>query len=177
MRSIFAVFLAVCLVLLPLTACGQEDAAGEAQDSQELDTPVLKADPQAAIDEIYADIDIKEITTADDTFMTETLGFDLWGIDEYYVRYSSGRYGLADVYIIKPFDEDYDTVRENLEALKLDRVRKTENYDILGSYKIAQNAEIFQYGSYLIMLMLEDNGRAAEIIQHYIPSNETDDVE
>ena len=36
----------------------------------------------------------------------------------------------ADVYIIKPYESSYDVVRENLEAIKLDRVRKSESYDM-----------------------------------------------
>ena len=105
----------------------------------------------------------------------QSLGFDLWNVEEYYVRYSSGRYGLADVFILRPFHNDYDSVRESLETVKLDRIRKTEDYDILGSHRIAQEAQIYQYGSYLIMLMLEDNTAAAEIIQRYIPSTELPD--
>ena len=49
---------------------------------------------------------------------------------------------------------------------------KTEEYDVLGSHRIAEEAQIYQYGSYLIMLMLEDNSAAAEIVQRYIPSTE-----
>ena len=119
------------------------------------------------------DIDMKEITADDDTLMEETLNFDLWEIEEYYVQYSSGRYGIADVYIIKPYSEDYDSVRENLEQIKANRIQETESYDVLDSHKIAQNAQIFQYGSYLIMLMLEDNEAAASIIEKYIPAVES----
>lgn len=102
----------------------------------------------------------------------ESLGFDLWNIEDYYARYSSGRYGLADVFIIKPYASDYESVRECLETVKRDRIRKTEDYDILGSYRIAQDTQIYQYGAYLIMLMLEDTATAADIIQRYIPSTE-----
>ena len=173
MKKVCSALLAVILVALPLFGCGANESE-EAPQQQDLPKVSIAADPEGAIEEIYRDIDIKEVAVADDDLMEDTLGFDLWNdIEEYYVRYSSGRYGIADVYIIKPYESSYDVVRENLEAIKLDRVRKSESYDILDSHKIAQEAEIYRYGSYLIMLMLEDNEAAMEIISRYIPSTET----
>lgn len=171
MKRPFAILLAVfCLALFP--ACKAQPVQEEEEAAPvTAEVHAAVADPEGALDEIYTGIDIKEIETADDTLM-QSLGFDLWDIDEYYVRYSSGRYGLADVFILRPHSSDYDSVRESLETVKLDRIRKTEEYDILGSHRIAEEAQIYQYGSYLIMLMLEDNTSAAEILQRYIPSTE-----
>lgn len=173
-RNLAALLFALCLLLLPACQAAQPQ---EQENPEEEAAPVAAemhaavADPEGALEEIYADIDIKEINPVDDDLM-ESLGFDLWDIEDYYARYSSGRYGLADVFIIKPYPSEYESVRESLETIKLDRIRKTEDYDILGSYRIAQDAQIYQYGSYLIMLMLEDNDAAADILQRYIPSTE-----
>lgn len=169
-RAIAAI--AALVMLLSFTGCGQGRENKAEQETLPVKT-VTTADPKRAIDEIYKNINIKEVTAAGDTFMTDTLGFDLSNIEEYYVRYSSGRYGLADVYIIRPTEQGYDQVRENLEAIKLERTRYTENYDVLGSHAIAENAKIFQYGNYLIMLMLEDADGATKIIEQYIPSAES----
>ncbi|MCI8624200.1 MAG: DUF4358 domain-containing protein [Provencibacterium sp.] len=171
MKKTIAVLLAALPVAL-FSACRAEERPPEAEEA----APVVAemhavANPEGALEEIYAGIDIKEIEPADDQLM-ESLGFDLWDIEEYAVRYSSGRYGLADVFILRPHVNDYDSVRESLETVKLDRIRKTEEYDVLGSHRIAEEAQIYQYGSYLIMLMLEDNSAAAEIVQRYIPSTE-----
>ena len=169
-KKLIALLAALSLALLP--ACSTQPPPDEEEAAPAAaEVHAVVADPEGALEEIYADIDIKEIETADDNLM-QSLGFDLWNVEEYYVRYSSGRYGLADVFILRPFHNDYDSVRESLETVKLDRIRKTEDYDILGSHRIAQEAQIYQYGSYLIMLMLEDNTAAAEIIQRYIPSTE-----
>ena len=169
-KKLAALLAALSLALL--SACGAQPPLDEEEAAPAAaEVHAAVADPAGALDEIYQNIDIKEIEAADESLM-ESLGFDLWNIEEYHVRYSSGRYGLADVFILKPFQNDYDSVRESLETVKLDRIRKTEDYDILGSHRIAEEAQIYQYGSYLIMLMLEDNAAAAEIIQRYIPSTE-----
>lgn len=156
-----------------VTACGA--AQPEQDEEQLLQVPAVSsmtADPEGAIEKIYENIDIKEISAADDTLMEETLGFDLSTIEEYYVRYSSGRYGLADIYIVRPVEEKYDAVREQLEEIKYNRIASTADYDVLDASKIARGAEIFQYGGYLIMLMLADNNAAEAVIETYIPSTE-----
>lgn len=129
-------------------------------------------DPQKAVDEIYSAIDMAEVVPLSDTIMRDLLGFDLGEIEEYYGRYSSGHYGLADVYILRPDEESYDSVRGQLEQVRYNRIAVTENYDILGANQIAQDSRLFQYGSYLILLMLEDSDRAEGIIEQYIPSTE-----
>lgn len=173
MKKVAAVLaIAVCL---SLTACGRDDtiAQPEIDPAAQVQAQRIVADPQGAVEEIYKDISIQEVSPLDEDILSETLGFDINTIAGFYGRYSSGRYGLADVYILKAYDEDYEIVREQLEAVKLDRMKKTESYDILDSHKIAQNAQIFQYGSYLVMLMLEDNEAAQDIIEQYIPSSDT----
>lgn len=173
-RKVLTAVLAIICIAGMLSGCEKQPEETPREESGTEPATVIEADPQKAIDEIYQDIDMQEVVDLDDDIMTNTLHFDLWDINEYYGKYSSGRYGVADVYIIQPFGSDYDKVRENLEAIKLDRIEETENYDILGSNKIAQNAQIYQYGNYLIFLMLEDNEAAAEIIQKYIPSTAVD---
>lgn len=169
MKPIFAVLLCGCLCL-SMAACGKAEADDPTEDTSSTAVGPTAADPQAAIDEIYAAIDIKEIQEADALLMQDTLGFDLGNVVEYFVRYSSGRYGLADTYIVKPTEEGYDEVRETLETIKLDRINATASYDILDSNKIAQNAQLFQYGGYWVMLMLPDNETAMKSIEKHIPS-------
>lgn len=161
-------------MLFPLSACSGSDARNAIGSESEISPAAvyIAHDPQQAVDKIYAEIDIRDITPLDDATLRDLLGFNLDEIEEYYGRYSSGRYGIADVYIIRPNEECFDSVRERLEQVRYSRISFTENYDILDSNKIAQNSKIFRYGSYLVLLMVEDLERAELLIEQYIPSTE-----
>lgn len=77
---------------------------------------------------------------------------------------------MADVFILKPSSpDDAPKVREMLESVKLSRIKEFENYDVYDSYQIAQDAQIFEQGGYIIMLTLADTEGARSIIDQYIP--------
>lgn len=167
----------ICVLLsLTLLLCSCSDFGRREEPVSEVMAPgagvYITNDPQKAVDEIYTAIDIEEIVPLNNAIMRDLLGFALDEIEEYYGRYSSGHYGLADVYILRPNEESYDSVRGQLEQVRYNRIAATENYDILGANQIAQDSRIFQYGSYLILLMLEDTERAEGIIEQYIPSTD-----
>ena len=89
----------------------------------------------------------------------------------YDIRYADGKYGAADVAIIRVKDGKAGEVMDSLENRKDDRISEFRNYDVYDSYDIAFKAEIYQEGELVIMLMLseDDKAKAKEIIDYYIP--------
>ena len=94
--------------------------------------------------------------------MTDKFFIDTSLLDEFYVRYSSGRFGVADVFILKPSSPD--------DAPRCARCWKASSFQGLRSLKttmstiphqIAQDAQIFEQGGYIIMLTLADTGGRA----------------
>lgn len=85
------------------------------------------------------------------------------------MKYASGRYGVADVFLLKPYPEYRADVRESLEQVKVSRVKEFENFDIYNSYRIAQDAVIFEQGEYVVMLMLDDTETARAVINRHLP--------
>lgn len=168
-------------LILLFAVCAVAFTAGCQQSAQPVaggqierlpDAPVVsEADPEAALEEIYKKIDIMEMETADSKVLEELFFIDPGMLKEHYVRYSAGRYGLADTFILKPAEGQTDQLRELLEQIKLARAREFADYDIYNARQIAQDATIFEQGGFLVMLMLPDNDAAREIIDRYIPKN------
>ncbi|MGI5967205.1 MULTISPECIES: DUF4358 domain-containing protein [Anaerotruncus] len=169
MKKLLALLCALTL-LSALSGCGKPAA-----DVTELPISSISvvevADPEQAIREIYAEITMAGISDADDRVLQDKFLIDPDMLEDYVVKYSSGRFGVADVFILKPVEDEVLTVREALEKVKLSRVKEFENYDIYNSYQIAQDAQIFEQGDYVIMLMLEDTEKARGIIDKYIPKS------
>lgn len=161
----------ICALIcsLSLTACTQPNTTHVPVPAESDSTEVLEADPYEAIEKIYADVDISDIQDADSNILKDKFYIDTEDLEEFCVRYSSGNYGVADVFILKPVPEKSPQVREMLEQVKLQRMKEFENYDIYNSYEIAKNAVIFEQGEYLVMLMLADNDAARDVINRYIP--------
>lgn len=51
----------------------------------------------------------------------------------------------------------------------MSRVKEFENFDIYNSYRIAQDAVIFEQGEYVVMLMLDDTETARAVINRHLP--------
>ena len=103
--------------------------------------------------------------------MENTLGFELDKIDEYYGFYSSGRYQVCDLYIIKPSEGNYDYAKDFLEGVRFQRISDFERYDVLNSLEIAESSSVYSYGEYLILIIMEDSEQAQKIIEENISSN------
>lgn len=169
MKRTICVLCALMLIILG-TGCGKSGTTdAETEESEAFVVEV--ADPQAALDEIYKTCDTMGVSAADDQILQDKFFIDTAYLDEYYVNYADGRYGVCDVFILKPKQDNVLQVRESLEQIKLSRAKEFENYDIHNSYQIAQDAQIFEQGGYLIMLMLDDMDGARVIIDRYIPKN------
>ncbi|MBR2640506.1 MAG: DUF4358 domain-containing protein, partial [Oscillospiraceae bacterium] len=128
-------------------------------------------------DEIYNNLEISELTeksvikAEDKTFLEEQFYLDLKNVISYDIRYAEGNYGAADVAIIRVKEGKAAEVINSLENRKDDRINEFRSYDVYDSYNIAMEAEIYDEGELVIMLMLseEDKAKAKEIIDYYIP--------
>lgn len=132
--------------------------------------PEFEANPQAAIDELYMDIDMMGLVDAQDEDLTDRFLIPLEIVDSYAIRYSMGRFGVADTYIIKPVKGKEEEVEDKLLDIKDSRIKEFEKYNIMDSYPISQNAEVYIRGEYVIMVMHQDNAGAKDIIKKYIPN-------
>lgn len=170
MKYLMSLLLAL-LLTLTVTACGSAEAPeSSVSDPSVEETIVTEADPQAAIDEIYANFErTNGLLTASSQEVEDVMGFDLDTIEEFYIRYMETDYGASDVYIIKPKKGQEETVRQAMKDWQEARVRTFIGYDIYNSTSISENALIFQRGDYLVMLMLDDNDSARAIVEKYIP--------
>ncbi len=87
------------------------------------------------------------------------------------VRSAEGKYGVADVAIIRVKEGKGDEVIDSLERRKDDRINEFSNYDVYDSYAIAMNADVYQTGELVVMLMLDDDAKTAAraLIESYLP--------
>lgn len=170
-------FCALLLAAMLLSACGNPPEQVEVTtittaSAVALDPLVTEADPKTAVKKIYESVKVEDISEADARDLSRRFSIDTTLVDDFAARYASGKYGIANVFILKPkTDEDASKLRDQLEQIKLSLVRECEHYDIYNSHQIAQDAQIFEQGGYLILLMLADNDAARNVIDLYIPKN------
>lgn len=173
--------IALLLLIVPLllfSGCmGERTAVAPAEArvaSAETDPmeEVVPLDPEEALDEIYADVDVRGVEEVSPQVLFEKFGIAEELYTDYYVRCSSGRYGLADVFIIEPAYGREEELREALEQLKTNRIVEFRNYDIYNALEYAENGQIFQAGPYYVLVMLENADQAREIIERCVPVEE-----
>lgn len=200
MKQLLSLLLTACL-LFSFSACGDSaqkpassSSAEGVADTQEVlvvKPIVSEPEPEMALDKIYESVEIEDVKELNLRVLTEEFGFDFtqYALEDCAGRYTSGRFGLANVFILKPSKKLPSTakaasssgtssalpqtpmnlVRDQLQTAKANLTIQTASYDIYDSHDIAQNAQIFEQGGYVIMLMLEDNEAARQIIDLYIP--------
>lgn len=158
----------LCALLLCLTGCRSE-RPGQSAAVESAGPLVETAEPETAMEKIYEGVSVRGLSDASDDDLTDKFFLDVSMLDSYWVRFSSGDFGLADVFILKPSEGMEPKVRDALEQIKLNRAKEFENYDIYDAHQIAQDAVIYEQGGYLIMLMLADTDAARDVIDQYIP--------
>ena len=129
------------------------------------------------VDEIYSITDMGELTAAsvskvtDKTVLTEQYYLNLDNVLAMDVRSAEGKYGVADVAIIRAAEGKGDEIMESLERRKDDRINEFSNYDVYESYSIAMDADIYQTGELVVMLMINDEAKseARTLIDSYLP--------
>lgn len=168
---------AAALALL-LILCGCK--AGEEENGEEIITDLgyEMLDLPTLVDRIYAAIEISDLTflsveTVDDyQTLTEQFYLDLDQVLDYEVRSAEGKYGVADVAVIRIRNKDAaEDIIAALENRRDDRINEFSKYDVYDSYEIALNATIYQTDELVVMLMLDEDSKAAamEIIDSFLP--------
>ena len=174
-RLIF--FCAAILLAFPLGGCDSAQTSAEVYldsgiaDSGEGLTLYFEEEEAAAqaLEEIYETVDVRGLAFANRDQLKNKFFINPDYLEEFHVKYASGRYGVADVFLLKPYPEYRADVRESLEQVKVSRVKEFENFDIYNSYRIAQDAVIFEQGEYVVMLMLDDTETARAVINRHLP--------
>lgn len=169
-KKIIAAVLSVCMFILPLFGCSSKNS-DNVSDSNSQNVQTAESDEEllaTVINEIYSEIDITSLSDATDDILKEQFYLNPDSVESYAIRYTDFKYGVADVMIVKPKEGKKQDILTSLETRKQSRISECENYDIHNSYQIAQRAEIYERGGYVIMLMLEDNEAAKKIIEQYI---------
>ncbi len=162
-------FLVVFCMLLAVLAAGCERynmrpiTGGEA-----VGIIVVQNDPQGALDEIYAQVEILGMAPVTWEVLEERFFLNTEPISRLWGNFADGRFGVADVYILEPMPGEQDACRRLLEDLKLARIVEFRNYDVFNSLRIAEEGVIVEQGGYLILIMLENPEAAQEILAQYI---------
>ena len=176
MKKRFLKFAALAMALL-LVFCG---CSGKNEDEAETNPDEFSwamLDISLVVDGIYANLDISKLTSSsvskitDETTLAEQYYLDMDNIITYDIRSAEGKYGVADVAVIRVEEGKANEVMDSLEMRKDDRINEFLNYDVYDSYDIAMEAEIYQAGELVIMLMLSDEDKvtAKELIDYYLP--------
>lgn len=126
--------------------------------------------PQKAIDDIYFNISTIGVEDATPERLYSDFGIEDYIYTELYGKYTDGRFGAADIIIMKPRHGMEQDVMEALQNIKISRMNLFKNYDIYNSYELVSNAVIVERGEYYILLMLEDAEGALEILEKHIPN-------
>lgn len=127
------------------------------------------AEPEKAVAEIHELFSECKATELDDVEMEDRLGISGEDVREHHIYLSDPKSGLVDLVILLPVQDKRDALRESLYRYRDRCVEEYRNYDILNSLSIAQEAQVFDQGDYLILVMTPDNEAAREIIDKFIP--------
>lgn len=170
--KISIVLAATILVAGAATGCNTQNDQAESMEAlyalNVKEAPVA-ADPSGAIDGIYSSLDDYEAVEMNDEQLEKFTGInDEFALEVYGMR-SDPKSVLADVIVVKPLPGVREEVRTMLGKYKSERMKEFENYDILDAYSISKSAVIYDQGEFLVLLMLEDNDDAQNIVDEYIP--------
>lgn len=167
----FVLVLSCIIVLVMFTLQGFQPryALPDALLNQQEETLDTGTDPKKAIEDIYFTVSVMGIEDATIERLTTDFNIDpfiytgLWG------KYSDGRFGAADVIVMKPRPGMEADVREAMQTIKLSRMSLFKNYDIYNAYELAEDGTIIERGDYVILLMIDNKEEVTAIINQYIP--------
>ena len=167
MRKIILLLLAAFMAAT-LFGCGQTKTEA-VSTIVPMRATVEIADPQNAAQSIYAQLENRKITKLSDEQLEEQLRISPDDVEEYLAYLSDPNSGLANLVILLPKADKRDALRTALQLYQSRCMEEYRSYDILSSYSIAQGAQVFDQGDYLILLMMPNNDDAREIIDQYMP--------
>lgn len=169
-------FLVAVLIITVLSVIAS-GCSGSVEEDNLSDLSYDMLDLSTIADKIYEEAEIDDLTRqsvsviTDETVLEEQYYLDLGDITDYEVRSAEGKFGVADVVLLHVKNDTAEKAIESLELRKDDRIYEFSNYDVLDSYTIAMEADIYQADELVVMLMLPDESKtkAMEIIESFIP--------
>lgn len=170
MKKQIAVFLAGLCLLMMLTGCGSGEDAGTADlaEQKSLDVQVPITCLEDIITEIYKDVEIKDYVEITTENMKEILKINPDDLEDFAIKRSSGKYGLADVYILKPKQGKEETVKAALTDILQARQLEFRHYDVYNSLSTAENGKVYDRDGYLVLLMIEDQQQVERSVNKYL---------
>ena len=163
-------FILLLCMLITTSGCSRRPEAPQPETLSSVQYATVEPDSLATVlDYLYTDNSVDGLFDANADDLTNLFHMESTWVDNYAIRYSSGRYGVADVAIIKPREGYFEDVVSALELRRSDRIAEFENYDIHDALSISKGAEIFSRGDYVIMLMIADSDGARTKILEQIP--------
>lgn len=123
-----------------------------------------------ALDSIYYNVTIMGLKEATAESLSKDFAVDESTFSEVYGRYSDGRFGVADVIIVRPASGKQAEAREVLTAIRTSRTNLFQNYNIYGASNIAANAVIYARGDYLVLLMIDNVEAVHSQLNESIPA-------
>lgn len=91
----FVSIVAMVFAVLVIGGCGASSGDPATTQSQ----PAQEANPAGAIEKIYETIEMRGLVDAQDEDVTDRFQMNLENIESYNIRYSLGRFGVADTFI------------------------------------------------------------------------------
>ncbi|HNW03823.1 MAG TPA: DUF4358 domain-containing protein [Oscillospiraceae bacterium] len=174
-------FPALCVALaLLLGGCGSENESGGIEVKvNNAAASYDELDLKAIADAIYASLETSELTlesverVTDEEALAEEFYLDPDEVVSCEVRAASGKFGVADVCLIVAKEGCADDVAESMEQRKDDRIAEFSAYDVYDSAQIALSADVSEMERLVVLLMLDEDGKAAakEIIESYLPED------
>ena len=160
------VIILIAAAVFALSAIKQAQAAQTMADAESEEEVISGEGPEAALEAIYENCDIRGVKALNNMVLDEKFGvtmdlyLKMWG------RFSTGTYGIADVFIFRTLEGHEEALREALEQVKTARIVEARNYDIYNSLECAEEGQIFQVGEdYLCLVMIENADQAREILE------------
>ena len=170
MQRLLLIFSCIILVILFALQGFQPQYQIPTIDQLEEDVQYTEGSgPEEALTEIYFDVDVLGVQEVTSQVLVDEFGLDSSHWSAVYGRCTNGRFGIADVFIIRPRPGHEDEVRECLETIKLSRMNLFRNFDVFGAYSLAENGSIYQRGDYYILLMIDNEEAVRNILRTYLP--------
>ncbi len=174
---------AIGVLLLPGCSSGNPNdsvtvSASTSSRSENIANDFFYIDPdqlEPVLEEIYEacpELLRESIEIPTQAQMQEQLKLDMDTLDDYYIRRASGSYGVADIYLIKPGVDKTVAVYDELEQIRQQRRQEFEEYDVYNALAIVNEAEIHEIGSYLVMILMENEDTVLEQLRPIIPIGE-----
>lgn len=146
-----------------------EDESSQEETSENDASSRVELSISALLSEIYSSCDVMGIEGYDAEMLEEMMLISADSVEEFYVCCTNGKFGVADIAIIKPKDSSRAKIVESLRQFLEKRAVSFENYDVNNAVEICENGEVFVQGGYVIMVAFKDNQTVKDIVNQYIP--------